>query len=212
MDKCWCLMRKWGYNGGMKWDERYAGAEYHFGTQPNQFLVECAAHLKPGKVLSLGEGEGRNAIYLAKRGYEVTAVDFSAVGNAKAQKLAQLNAVTLTTITADLNDYVIEPGAWDLIMCFFCHMPQDEREPLHRRVAAGLKRGGAYVYEVFSPRQLDFNSGGPTTLENLVSLAQARRELAGLELRIGREVVRRREENDPESEAMAVLQVLGLKR
>ena len=91
-------------------------------------------------------------------------------------------------------------------------MPQDEREPLHRRVAAGLKRGGAYVYEVFSPQQLDFNSGGPTTLENLVSLAQARRELAGLELRIGREVVRRREENDPESEAMAVLQVLGFKR
>ena len=75
-----------------------------------------------------------------------------------------------------------------------------------------MKRGGAYVYEVFSPRQLDFNSGGPTTLENLVSLAQARRELQGLELRIGREVVRRREESDPESEAMAVLQVLGLKR
>lgn len=193
------------------WDERYATDDYRFGTQPNKFLVDCAARLKPGKTLSLGEGEGRNAVYLAQLGYDVTAVDQSAVGLAKARRLAKARGVSLTTITADLNNYLIAPSSWDVIMNFFCHIPQSEREPLHRRVVAGLKPGGAYIYEVFNPQQVAFATGGPSARDLLVSLAEARQELAGLDLRVAQEVVRRREDDDPDTEWLAVLQVLALK-
>ncbi len=194
------------------WDERYASDDYRFGTRPNKFLVDCATLLKPGRALSLGEGEGRNAVYLAQLGYDVTAVDQSEMGNAKAQRLAKMKGVTLTTVTADLNDFVIEPASWDVIIDFFCHMPQRERVELHRRVIAGLKPGGAYIYEVFSPQQLELATGGPNTRDLVVSLEEARQELAGLDLRIARELVRHRDEDDPDSRLQAVLQVLALKK
>ncbi len=194
------------------WDQRYASEEYRFGTRPNRFLVDCARGLTPGRVLSLGEGEGRNAVYLARLGFDVTAVDQSAVGNAKAQRLAAERGVTLTTITADLNDFVIEPASWDVIIDFFCHLPQPERVGLHRRVVAGLKPGGAYIYEIFTPAQLELATGGPSTRDLVVTLEEARRELAGLDLRIARELVRHREEDDPSTPLLAVLQVLALKK
>jgi len=198
------------------WDDRYAGDEYRFGTQPNRFLEECAALLAPAdpstlNILSLGEGEGRNAVYLAGLGFNVTAVDASAVGLAKAQRLARARGVTLTTITADLNDYPITPAAWDGIINFFCHMPSAERAPLHRRVTAGLKPGGAYILEVFAPQQPQFGSGGPTTRDLLMDAEDARRELAGLDLRVVRELIRHRDDDDPASPLVAVTQVLGIR-
>ncbi len=193
------------------WDQRYAGDEYRFGTLPNRFLIDCAASLKPGKMLSLGEGEGRNAVYLARLGFEVTAVDGSAVGLAKARRLAAEQGVALTTITADLNDYVIQPAAWDGIMDFFCHLPRAERIPLHQRVIAGLKPGGVYILEIFAPLQPQLATGGPVDRDLLMSEEEARAELADLDLRIVREIVRHREEEDPTTESLAVLQVLGVK-
>ena len=163
------------------WDERYASEDYRFGTRPNRFLVDCVAGLTPAKALALGEGEGRNAVFLAGLGFDVTAVDQSAVGLAKARRLAQMNGVRLHTITADLNDFVIQPAAWSLIINFFCHLPSAQRAPLHQRVTAGLVPGGAYVYEVFSPAQLQLATGGPSDRDLLVSLEEARRDLAALD-------------------------------
>lgn len=195
------------------WDDRYATDDYRFGTQPNRFLMECAALLKHGaKVLSLGEGEGRNAVYLAGMGCEVTAVDCSAVGLAKALRLARERGVSLTTITADLNEYPIQPGAWDAIINFFCHMPSAERAALHQRVIAGLKPGGAYILEVFNPDQPRFGSGGPTDRDLLMSVDDARRELPGLRLDVARELTRRRDDDDPSTPLVAVLQVLGIRQ
>lgn len=193
------------------WDERYASDDYRFGTRPNRFLVDCVAGLSPAKALALGEGEGRNAVFLAGLGFDVTAVDQSAVGLAKARRLAEMNGVRLHTITADLNDFLIQPAAWNLIINFFCHLPSAQRAPLHQRVTAGLVPGGAYVYEVFSPAQLQLATGGPTDRDLLVSLEEARRDLAALDLRVGRELVRYCEEDDPSTPLMAVLQVLAVK-
>jgi SAM-dependent methyltransferase len=193
------------------WDDRYATDEYRFGTQPNRFLEDCVHLLPPGaKVLSLGEGEGRNAVYLAGLGCDVTAVDCSAVGLAKARRLASGRGVALTTVTADLNDYPIQPAAWDAIINFFCHMPTAERAPLHQRVVAGLKPGGAYILELFNPDQPRFGSGGPTDRDLLMSVDDARRELPGLDLRVARELTRRRDDADPSTPLVAVLQVLGI--
>ncbi|HOE03482.1 MAG TPA: hypothetical protein PKK24_10045, partial [Anaerolineaceae bacterium] len=94
---------------------------------------------------------------------------------------------------------------------FFCHLPSAQRAPLHQRVTAGLVPGGAYVYEVFSPAQLQLATGGPTDRDLLVSLEEARRDLAALDLRVGRELVRYCEEDDPSTPRMAVLQVLAVK-
>lgn len=194
------------------WDQRYDTDDYRFGTQPNRFLVDCAAGLKPGRALSLGEGEGRNAVYLAQLGFTVTAVDSSFVGLTKAQRLARERGVAITTLTADLNDFVIRPASWDVIFNFFCHLPQSERIPLHRRVVAGLKPGGAYILEIFAPGQLELLTGGPTTRDLLVSLEDARRELSGLDLRVARELTRHSEDDDPATKPLAVLQVLAVKR
>ena len=201
------------------WDDRYASDEYRFGTKPNRFLIECVSRLYPGiqagyhtgRVLSLGEGEGRNAVYLAGLGFDVTAIDQSVVGLAKAQRLAAQRGVSITTITADLNEYVIQPAAWDLVIDFFCHMPAPDRSLLHRRVIEGLKPGGAYILEIFTPAQLELATGGPKTRDLVMTLEDARRELAGLNLRVARELTRPRDEDDPSTPLLAVLQVLGIR-
>jgi len=194
------------------WDDRYATDEYRFGTNPNRFLVECAQFFPASaQVLSLGEGEGRNAVYLAGLGCKVTAVDSSAVGLAKARRLAGERGLALTTVTADLNDYSIQPASWDVIINFFCHMPSGERAALHKRVIEGLKPGGVYVLEVFNPDQPQFGSGGPTERDLLMSIDDARRELAPLRLDVVRELARHRDDDDPSTPIISVLQVLGVK-
>ena len=193
------------------WDERYASDDYRFGTRPNRFLIDCAARMKPGRLLSLGEGEGRNAVYMASLGFEVTAVDQSEVGMTKARRLADERGVPLNTVIADLNDYPIQPGAWDVIMNFFCHMPKAERLPLHRRVVDGLTPGGAYILEIFRPVQLKLATGGPRTRDWVLSLADARAELTGLELVIARAITRHEEDDDPSTKLLAIIQVLGIK-
>ena len=90
------------------WDERYRSDDYVYGTQPNDFLKANAGAIQKGKVLSLAEGEGRNAVFLAKSGYEVTAVDSSSVGLEKAARLAKENDTNIEFILADLNEYQID--------------------------------------------------------------------------------------------------------
>ena len=93
------------------WDERYAAEEYVYGKDPNDFLREMCPLLKKGSVLCLAEGEGRNAVFLARQGFNVTAVDSSRVGLAKADKLGKECGVAVDTVVADLADYTILPGA-----------------------------------------------------------------------------------------------------
>jgi SAM-dependent methyltransferase len=105
------------------WDQRYGGKEYAYGTEPNEFLVAMASRLPTGRVLCLGEGEGRNAVWLAGQGYDVTAVDASRVGLEKAQRLAVERGVTITTVHSDLAAYDIDSDTWDGILSVFCHLP-----------------------------------------------------------------------------------------
>ena len=109
------------------WDERFGSLEYIYGTEPNDFLASVASQIPQGKVLCLADGEGRNGTYLASLGYEVFAIDQSIMGLEKAKKLAQEKQVQISTIHADLADFVIEPQAWDGIVSIFCHLPLDLR-------------------------------------------------------------------------------------
>jgi len=135
-----------------------------------------------GKILSLAEGEGRNAVYLASLGYQVTGVDGSEVGLRKAVELATGRGVAITTIHADLSEFEIEPEQWDGIIACYCHLPSAIRIPLHQAAVRGLKTGGVFVLEAFSKEQLAYGTGGPQSLDMLMSLDDLKRELAGLEI------------------------------
>jgi SAM-dependent methyltransferase len=112
------------------WDERYSQEGFVYGTEPNEFLAAVAGRIPAGPVLSLGEGEGRNAAYLASLGHRVVAVDQSEVGLAKARALAADRGLTIETVRADLATFPIEPGAWAGIVSIFCHLPRSIRVPL----------------------------------------------------------------------------------
>lgn len=195
----------------MDWNERYSEPGFAYGTTPNEFLLSVVGRIPKGKILSLAEGEGRNAVYLASLGYEVTGVDGSAVGLRKAQELAKQRKVTITTIHADLGEFMISPGQWDGIIAIYCHLPSAIRSPLHQAAVKGLKPGGVFVLEAFSKEQLAYGTGGPQSLDMLMSLDELKRELAGLDFIHAVQMERDVLEGDKHTGLASVVQVLGVK-
>lgn len=167
----------------MMWDERYNTDDYAYGKAPNAFLVERHAIIPKGRVLSLAEGEGRNAVYLARQGYAVTAVDGSAVGLAKARRLAEEHGVAIETMHADLAVFDMGEGHWDGIVSIFCPLPSALRAAVHRRVVAALRPGGVYVLEAYRPEQVRYGTGGGKDIDTMQTPDSLCRELAGLTFR-----------------------------
>lgn len=197
------------------WDRRYAEPELAYGAEPNDFLREMAPRIPPGPVLGLGEGQGRNAVYLAGLGHAVTAVDQSSVGLQRAQALAADRGTSLTTLAADLADadFEIAPwkGPWSGIISIFCHLPSALRRDLYPRCAAALAPGGIFILEGYTPRQLEFGTGGPKDPDMLDTLAELGDLLPGLDLEIGRELVREIREGALHHGQGAVVQVVARK-
>jgi Cyclopropane fatty acid synthase and related methyltransferases len=194
-----------------RWDERYGGEEYVFGTEPNDFLKSVAARIPRGRVLCLADGEGRNGVFLAEQGCDVVSVDASAVGLEKARRLAESRGVTIETVQADLADYEIAPEAWDGVVSIFCHLPPELRRSVHQRVVAGLKPGGAFVLEAYTPDQLRYGTGGPPTADLMPTLAELRAELAGLAFEHAAETERAVVEGAGHTGLAAVVQVFAVK-
>ena len=194
------------------WNERYSTAEYIYGTEPNDFLREVSGRIPRGKILSLGEGEGRNAVFLAGLGCDVLAVDQSPVGLEKARRLADLRGVKITTAIANLAKYEITPGKWDAIISIFCHLPSELRRTLYRKVVEGLKSGGVLVLEAYTPAQLQFKTGGPTSLDFLPTLSNLKADLRGLEFERAQELERMVQEGQFHTGQAAVVQILARKQ
>ena len=190
------------------WNHRYAMPGFAYGTEPNDFLRELAPTLK-GPVLCLGEGEGRNAVFLAQRGLDVTAVDLSATGLEKASKLASERGVTLTTQVVDLADFDLGTSRWGAIVSIWCHLPEGLRAKVHGGVKTALVPGGVFVLEAYTPRQLKFDTGGPKNAELLYEPEAVRTELAGLTVERCVELERDVAEGDWHRGQSAVLQVLA---
>lgn len=175
------------------WDERYSSEEYAYGKIPNQFLAEHYRAIPMGRVLSLAEGEGRNAVFLARQGYTVTAVDSSRVGLDKARKLADENGVAIELIQADLAEFEIGVNRWDGIVSIFCPLPPAVREQVHKKVMAGLKPGGVFLTEAYTPDQLKHGTGGGKSAETMSTKTSLGRELGCLKfehlIELEREVV-----------------------
>lgn len=193
------------------WDEKYSVDDYVYGKEPNRFLAERAAELPPGEVLSLAEGEGRNAVYLAGLGFRVTAVDLSPVGLAKAQRLAAEKGVEIETKCADLAHYELGEARWDGIVSIFGHLPPEVRRQVYARIPAALKPGGILLLEAYTPDQMGRGTGGPRSVDLLVTADMLRDELAGLEFLRLEELEREVMEGHGHTGLSAVVQLVARK-
>jgi SAM-dependent methyltransferase len=198
---------------GNPWDERYAGKTFMYGTEPNDFLREKAELLPRGaRVLCLAEGEGRNAVYLAERGFAVTGVDASAVGLSKARALAEERGVAITTVVDDLSHHDLGDARWDGIVSIWCHVPPPLRASLHARITRALAPGGVLVLEHYHPRQTTYGTGGPPDPSLLVTLEELRRDFSSLEELHGVETEREVREGHGHLGMSAVTQFVARRR
>lgn len=151
-----------------KWNTRFQSENYVYGKEPNVFLEEFHKKLNiSGDALAIAEGEGRNAVYLAEQGMEVTTWDFAESGLAKTNILAQERNVEVSTMLVDLNEANWTEAIWDEIVCVFGHFPTDLREKTLKGVKEAVKPGGYFLAEVYSPYQIPYKSGGPQNREFL---------------------------------------------
>lgn len=152
------------------WSGRYAeaGEEYLFGTAPNKFLASQKHMWRPGwTALSVADGEGRNSVFLAEEGLQVTAVEISPVGLHKAQRLAASRHVAVDFVLADVLGWQA-PAPFDLVVAIFVQfVGPAEREALFERIRAAVKPGGVLLMQGYTPKQLEYRTGGPSAVENL---------------------------------------------
>lgn len=193
------------------WENRYSSDEYIFGKEPNDFLRERVRDLPPGPVLCIADGEGRNSVFVAQNGHEVTSVDLTVVGPAKTRHLADERGVTVNTITADLEQFDLGLEKWSAVVSIFAHVPCDLRVDLHRRVVAALKPGGVLLLEAYTPEQVGRGTGGPPIPEMTMSLEGLRSELAPLEFIHGAELEREVIEGAGHTGVGCVVQVIAIK-
>lgn len=160
------------------WDERFAAEGYVYGEEPNDFLRDHAKLLRPGsRVLCVGDGEGRNGVFLAGLGHEVVSLDQSRTGLVKAEDLARRRAVRIETWHVDLADYVHQPPPerqWDAVVSIFCHLPAELGHAVARTVTAQTRAGGVLLLEAYTRAQPAFGTGGPKDPALLVTRAQVR--------------------------------------
>lgn len=163
------------------WDENYSVDGYKYGTAPNEFLVEQSISFPQGaKILLPGDGEGRNGVWLAEQGYQVTTIDSSIVGIQKALDLATTKGVSIQTHLADLSEWSTDEEIADVVVLTYLHLPPELRSQVHQKLAKALKPNGQIILEAFHPNQLQYQSGGPKSLEMLYSLENIRSDFKRL--------------------------------
>lgn len=166
------------------WNERYAGEDFHFGTEPNAFLVSQTRLLKPGmSCLAVADGEGRNGVWLAQQGLNVLSVDSSPVALEKAAKLAQLRGVTVKFEQVDLLHWNWDTDRFDAVAAIFIQfVTSPQREQMFSHIKHCLKPGGLLLLQGYTPRQLEFRTGGPSQAENLYTGTMLREAFADMEM------------------------------
>ncbi|KAB7887634.1 SAM-dependent methyltransferase [Poseidonibacter ostreae] len=143
------------------WNSKFSRDGFLYGLKPNTFLASKIKLLKrESKLLCLGEGEGRNAIFFAKRGFKVTALDASDIGLAKLEQRAKEENLDIKTLCLDLNHWESDKK-YDVIVASYLHMYKDERVKLFEKIEESLNQDAYFIGEFFSTKQLNFNSGGP---------------------------------------------------
>lgn len=163
------------------WDQRYSEEGFAYGNQPNVFMAQQLAQLKPGDALFPAEGEGRNAVYAAAMGWKAMAYDSSVEGKKKALQLAKQKEVPLTYISASHEQFPFEEASADLVVLIFVHVPLAQRSLLHQNCWKALRPGGHLLLEGFAKEQLGLSSGGPQDASMLFSLDELKNDFPAAE-------------------------------
>ncbi len=193
------------------WNERYASAEYLYGIDPNSFLVEYSGLLR-GPVLSLSEGEGRNAVFLALRGLKVRGVDLSETALTKAHALAKLKGVEIQTEVADLSNFEPKKNFYGSVISISAHLPSAIRNNLYPLVEQCLKPDGIVLLEAYSENQFSRKTGGPKDLDMLMTVNKLQHEFPNLEPILIRELERDVSEGEGHAGLASVVQFIARKK
>lgn len=172
------------------WDRRYSGPDLLWSATPNRFLVQEAEDLAPGRALDLACGEGRNALWLAERGWNVTAVDYSGVAIAKARDRAALEGADVDFVCADLLDYLPAEGAFDLVLVLYLQLPAEERRLVLARAEAALAPSGTFLLIGHDLTNVTDGVGGPSDPDVLYTPEQIAEEVPSLDVEKAERVFR----------------------
>ncbi len=168
------------------WDERYAEEGYVYGESPNKFFKDQLDQLDAGKILLPADGEGRNGVYAAENGWEVSAFDISHTGKKKADQLANQKGVAIDYKVGPLEDQDYEKNLFDVIALVFAHFPAALKSDYHKKFVELLKPGGIVIFEAFSKDHLDYSSknpkvGGPKNVDILYDVDELEKYFSTLE-------------------------------
>ena len=170
-----------------RWNERYANEEFAYGEEPNHYLKKQLELLENGKILFPAEGEGRNAVFAAKLGWEVSAFDISSEGQQKALKLAQKNNVNINYQVGELENLGYMEERFDAIALIYAHFPAGIKSQIHKSLDKYLRSGGIIIFEAFSKNHLEYlrrneKVGGPKDIDSLFSVEEIRNDFDNYEV------------------------------
>ena len=170
-----------------RWNDRYSNEEFAYGEEPNNFFKEQIEKLNAGTILFPAEGEGRNAVYAAKLGWEVAAFDISEEGKNKALKLAEANNVKIDYKVGALETLNYQPEQFDAIALIYAHFPADIKSYLHKTLETYLRKDGIIIFEAFSKKHLEYLAindkvGGPKDIESLFSIEEIKADFPNYEI------------------------------
>jgi len=192
------------------WDERYGQTIYHYGKAPNVFYAHQLEKLAKGKILLPAEGEGRNAVYAAIKGWKVTAFDFSEEGQKKALKLAMEYDVDIDYQLIHVTEFEAN-DSYDVIALVFAHFAGEERATLFQKLGKALTPGGYLIMEVFSKNQIGRNSGGPKDMDLLYSKEEIKELFPDLDFIVLEETKIDLDEGETHRGEAAVIRVVAQK-
>ncbi|MFD1550733.1 SAM-dependent methyltransferase [Putridiphycobacter roseus] len=170
-----------------RWNDVYGNEAYAYGQNPNEFLKEQLANLSPGKILFPAEGEGRNGVYAAELGWEVSAFDISEKGKNKALNLAKAKQVEMDYRVGELAELGFAPASFDAIALIYAHFPPEIKSAYHQALGKLLKKGGIIIFEAFSKSHLKYRAenpkvGGPGQIDFLASMAEIKADFSDFEI------------------------------
>jgi SAM-dependent methyltransferase len=192
------------------WNQRYRTDTYVYGKLPNAFFREQLQQLEPGHILLPGEGEGRNAVFAAGRGWDVTAFDTSSEGRSKALRLATETGVE---IRYDLAPYLgfEYSERYDAVGLFFTHQPAEMRKPFHRKIFESLKPGGVIILETFHKNQVNRNTGGPRNTDLLFSEEELLEDFPQMEMVVLQTLIKHLDEGHFHQGEAVIVQMVARK-
>ncbi|KFF21617.1 class I SAM-dependent methyltransferase [Chryseobacterium sp. JM1] len=166
-----------------RWNDRYSSEEFAYGTEPNTYLKEQLEKLEPGFILFPAEGEGRNAVFAATKGWKVSAFDISSEGKTKALQLAENRNVSIDYQVGELQNLNYHGEQFDAIALIYAHFPADIKSTIHKALDQYLRKGGLIIFEAFSKSHLDYvlkneKVGGPKDIGSLFSIEEIKADFS----------------------------------